>query len=73
MRLSDFVAKLPDPDSVGTSEYRLLHDHLSDLASSFEHDGMSGRDALSAAINSLGELEEDLRSLLSDLRAARGA
>lgn len=67
-RIYDYLDNLPDPDNVGASEYRLVHEHLKDTLSNMEYDrAWTEREAVDHLIGSLTELIENATSVIRDL------
>ena len=60
---------LPDPDSVGTSEYSLLYGHMQDVVQSA---AIGGDDVASLVLSSLDEVGEELLRFRAIAREAMG-
>lgn len=62
------VANLPDPDMVGQSEYRAIHDLLDDATSGYEADsGMEPKEWLLAILD---EVESAVRAVRKHINEA---
>ena len=61
------VELLPDPDSVGSSEYRMLYEHV---LSTIQDANIGGDDVASLLRSSLDEVEEELGRFRSLIREA---
>ena len=68
MTAIEFVEKMQDPDQVGASEYRAIHELLKDVAEGLEDDGESGLNHLNCV---LGEVIGHARAIQSDIRRAK--
>jgi hypothetical protein len=61
------VELLPDPDGVGSSEYRMLHEHVLDT---IQDANIGGDDVASLLRSSLDELEDEVARVRSLIREA---
>jgi hypothetical protein len=65
--IMDRVEDLPNPDAIGTSEYRLVYDHLHDVLERVDRDDFGDQDRIELAITSLDEMESEIRSIRTRL------
>jgi len=68
MTAKEFVEQMDDPDNVGQSEYRILHQFLSEVAAGDGRDTDVGLDVLDA---SLDEVIEWANALKKNIKKAQ--